>query len=76
LLEQLGVAQERARGVVGAASPHRNAAGRGIGYEADRMQPFLFVERGCFACRPAGHYEIDACVNLPVNQRAQCLLIN
>jgi hypothetical protein len=76
LLEQLGLAQQRAGGVVGAAGPHGNTARCGVGNDADGMQPFLFIERCGFACGPAGYEEINTRVDLPVDQRAHCLVIN
>ena len=71
LAEAAGEAQQRARGVVGAAGPHRHTAGRGLGYDAQRQQPFLFVQRGRLACGPAGHQKVDAGVDLPVHQRPE-----
>ena len=76
LLEQLGVSQESARGVVSAACPHGNTSGSGVRHDADRKQPFLFIECGGLAGGPAGHEEIDACIDLPVDQGAHCLFIN
>ena len=74
--EQAGLTQERPGGVVRAARPDWNTASRSVNDEMNHVQPFILVQRGRFAGRAAGDQKVYACINLPVDERAQRRFIN
>ena len=67
---------QRARGVVRAASPYWNPSRCGIDHQPHHAQPLFFVQRRRFSGRTAGHDEVDSRLNLPVHQRPQRRLVD
>ena len=74
--QQRGLPQQRARRVVRAPGPHRDAPRRRLDHEAHGVQPLVLVQRGRLARRPAGHQKVDSRLDLPVHQRPQRRLVH
>ena len=74
--EQHCLTEQSPRGVMRASGPHWHSPCRSIHHDADRIQPFVFVQRCRLARRSAGHQKVNARVDLPAHQRPQSLLVD
>jgi hypothetical protein len=76
LTEKCGEAEQGAGAVVSASGPNRNAACCSVHNYIDGEKPLVLIEGGGFAGGTASHQKVDSRFNLPVDERAQRLLVD